>query len=96
MNDYIFFMHNDAPTSSEAGWQEYFAKLRDSGCFSGGSAIGEGACFKKNGSSPPIASQLTGYIRIKAASMAEAQRFLDGNPVYEAGGTVEIRALPRD
>ena len=50
----------------------------------------------KLGSSPPIAKQLTGYIRVQAESLADARRLLEGNPVYEAGGTIEIRALPRD
>jgi hypothetical protein len=35
------------------------------------------------------------YIRIEAANLAEAEALLDGNPVYEAGGTVEIRRLPQ-
>jgi len=28
--------------------------------------------------------------------LAHAKVFLAGNPIYEAGGTVEIRELPRD
>ena len=97
MADYIFFMHDDAPaTVNGAAWQQYFSKLRDGGHFNGGSAIGDGVCVNKNGSPPPIAAQLTGYIRIQAESLAEARRLLEGNPVYEAGGTIEIRELPRD
>ena len=96
MIDYIFFMHDDAPAATAAGWPEYFSKLRDGGHFNGGSAIGDGICVNKNGSSPPIAKQLTGYIRVQAESLADARRLLEGNPVYEAGGTIEIRALPRD
>jgi hypothetical protein len=96
MNDYILFMHDDAPAAAPEAWPEYLSRLRDSGCFSGGSSIGDGLCVNKQGSSPPIAAQLTGYIRVQAESLADAQRFLAGNPVYEAGGTIEIRALPRD
>jgi hypothetical protein len=96
MNDYIFFMHDDARAEiASAAWQSYFAKLRDGGHFGGGSAIGGGVCVNKNGASGPIAAQLTGYIRVRAESLDAAQRLLEGNPVYEAGGTIEIRELPR-
>jgi hypothetical protein len=32
---------------------------------------------------------------VKAASLEEAKSLLAGNPHFEAGGTVEIRELPR-
>jgi hypothetical protein len=38
---------------------------------------------------------LSGYIRISAGDLDEARGLLAGNPVFEAGGTVEIRELPR-
>jgi hypothetical protein len=98
MNDYIFFMHGDATATAATAtaWQAYFSQLRARGCFDGGSAIGDGICVNKRGSSTAISAQLTGYIRVQAESLVDAQRLLDGNPVYEAGGTIEIRALPRD
>ena len=93
----MFLMHDDAPKAlADAGWPEYLSKLRESGHFEGGSSIGAGVCVNKSGSSPPIAAHLTGYIRVQAESLSQARRLLDGNPVYEAGGTVEIRELPRD
>jgi hypothetical protein len=39
---------------------------------------------------------VTGFLRIRAASLDEAASFLAGNPVFEAGGTVELRELPKD
>ena len=39
---------------------------------------------------------LTGFIRLRVEHIAAAEAFLIGNPVYEAGGTVEIRELPQD
>jgi hypothetical protein len=95
MIDYIFFMHDDAPGGTDAEWERYLSRLRDSGHFTGGSAIGAGICVNKQGASPPISARLTGYIRVQAESLDDARRFLEGNPVYEAGGTVEIRELPR-
>jgi hypothetical protein len=32
---------------------------------------------------------------VNAENLAAAKSLLPGNPVYEAGGTVEIRELPR-
>ena len=105
MNDYIFLMHNDAPMPATAdglaAWDAYFSKLRATGQFSGGSAIGRGICATKakatrGKAAKGITSHLSGYIRVQAHSLEEARMLLDGNPVFEAGGTVEIRELPRD
>lgn len=97
MNDYILLMHDDVTApQDEAAWGPYLAALRASGAFEGGSAMGAGTCFRRAGTPPSISKHLTGYLRVRAESLDDAQRFLAGNPVYEAGGTVEIRALPRD
>jgi hypothetical protein len=69
--------------------------LKAKGCFRGGSEVGQGKCFRKQLEAPEIFDRLVGYIRIEAPSLAEAEAMLKGNPVYEAGGTVEIRELPR-
>jgi hypothetical protein len=93
MPEYMFLMHDDR-TSQEnvAAWERYIAKLQAEGRFRGGSALGGGAAFRKAGSAAAL-SRVTGFIRIAAASMASAESLLVGNPVYEAGGTVEIREL---
>jgi hypothetical protein len=97
VNEYILFMHDDAPQGGDRSqaWAAYFAKLRQAGAFQGGSAIGDGVCVAK--SKPPgITQHLSGYIRIRAVDLAQARDLVAGNPVFEAGGTVEIRELPRD
>lgn len=100
MNDYIFFMHNDAQENAEpnsnAAWETYFAMLSASGQFSGGSSIGSGVCISKSGAVKEITSHLNGYIRVQAENLEQAKKLLVGNPVLESGGTVEIRELPRD
>ena len=97
MGDYILLMHDDAvEQESDAAWQAYIGQLQTSGAFGGGSAIGAGICLRKNGDPAPSSDHLTGYIRVQAASMEEAQRLVPGNPTFECGGTVEIRALPTD
>lgn len=96
MPEFMFLMHADTTAgNAQDGWEDYFNRLRKQGAFKGGSAIGDGQCVRKDGKSPPIAKHLTGYIRVTAASLTDAKQFLAGNPVYEAGGTVEIRELPR-
>lgn len=93
----MFLMHDDAPPgTADNGWEDYFKRLRESGAFEGGSSIGGGFCARKDRASRPIAKHLTGYIRVTAKDLADAKQLLAGNPAYEAGGTVEIRELPRD
>src|SRR3954464_15162078 len=97
MNDYIFFMHDDVPTDSprrEVDWNHYFPRLRDAGAFAGGSAIGDGICASKSPVPTAITRQISGYIRVRAENLNAARELVVGNPVYEAGGTVEIRELP--
>jgi hypothetical protein len=94
MPDYIFFMHDDAVADRNA-WGPYLDRLRQGGFLQGGSAIGGGACLRKSGTPAHITSHLTGFIRVSAGSLDEAKSLLPGNPLFEAGGTVEIRELPR-
>lgn len=97
MGDYILLMHDDSvEQESDSAWQAYIDQLRASGAMGGGSAIGAGICLRKNGDSAPPSDHLTGYIRVQAASIDEARRLVTGNPTFECGGTVEIRALPTD
>jgi hypothetical protein len=96
MNDYLLLMHDDAPVPVEtAMWGPYFVRLGERGVFDGGSAIGRGEAFRKGGVPGVASSHLGGYIRVRAPSLSAARELLDGNPVYEAGGTVEIRELPK-
>lgn len=96
MLDYILLMHNDATdTVSDAAWEQYFTKLRSSGLFDGGSSIGPGECMAKHRPAIGVTSHLSGFIRIRAENLEAAKKLLEGNPVFEAGGTVEIRLLPR-
>ncbi|NBB15609.1 hypothetical protein GVN21_09615 [Caulobacter sp. SLTY] len=95
MVDVLLLMHDDT-TTEPVGWDDYFTRLNELGVFRGGSAIGVGDAFRKAGTAGPVAVRLTGYIRVEVASLAAAGDLLSGNPTYEAGGTVEIRELPRD
>lgn len=100
VNDYILLMHSDSTSTAAAddvaAWEIYFKHLRKSGLFDGGSSIGKGMSFRKAGDPAKRGDDLSGYIRVRAVSLEQAKSFLVGNPVYEAGGTVEIHELPRD
>ena len=92
--EYILLMHNDAISNDDA-WGPYIQKLQQGGCFEGGSAIGDGVCARKSGEPASLTTHLTGYIKVTADSIDQARSLLTGNPHFEAGGTVEIRELPR-
>ena len=92
----MLFMHDDAPDEDHTRWGPYLAGLRQSGLFDGGSSIGDGASFSKRFDDRSVSGHLVGYLLVRAASVADARRFLDGNPTYDAGGTVEIRELTED
>jgi hypothetical protein len=98
MNDYLLLMHDDVPGGGPrppAEWEAYVAKLIAAGAFEGGSSIGAGVCISKSAPPTGVTAHLSGYIRIRARDLQEARTRVIGNPVYEAGGTVEIRELPR-
>ena len=97
MKEYILLMHNDCtqPESADA-WQHYISGLCASGAFEGGSSIGAGACYRKDGSNREISKHVVGYMKLRAPDYSAARELLKGNPVFDAGGTVEIRELIRD
>ena len=93
--DFIFLMHGDYDLGGTAeNWQPYLDKLSASGALRGGSAIGSGQCMRRSGSVPDISRQVVGYVKVEARDFDHARELVQGNPVYEAGGTVEIRELP--
>ena len=97
MPNYILLMHDDTTSDpSRDQWERYFTALRAKGGFDGGSSIGHGTALRKDAAAAPVTGQLAGYIRIRAASLEAAEQLVCGNPVFECGGTVEVRELPRD
>ena len=96
MRDYLLLMHADPPVEvRQQDWPSYLARLQGAGALQGGSAIGGGQCFRKAGTVPAVSLHISGFIRVRAASLAAAQALLAGNPVFEAGGSVEVRELVR-
>ncbi|MGE0627226.1 MAG: hypothetical protein AB7O43_05325 [Hyphomicrobiaceae bacterium] len=95
MQEFLLLMHNDYDSHGAVeNWQPYLDKLSSVGALRGGSAIGAGVTICKAGHARAITGHLTGYLKILARNIDDARELVQGNPVYEAGGAVEIRELP--
>jgi hypothetical protein len=96
--DYMLLMHRlpDEKVEATLDFGPYLAALQAAGRLRGGGAIGGGTCVRKTGTgaAPQITGHITGYIRVVATDLEDALGALPGNPVFESGGTVEIRELP--
>ncbi len=95
MAEFILLMHGDYDRSQNEDWQTYLAGLGSAGVLRGGSVIGQGMCVRRSGRAADVSDHLVGYVKIEARDFGHAKELVVGNPVYEAGGTVEIRELPR-
>ena len=96
MNDYILFMHDDVPSHAAEVWNgPRIAKASSGRRFQGGSAIGGGVCASKRGSAGTHGAPVRLHPH-QGRGPAQARELVNGNPVFEAGGTVEIRELPMD
>lgn len=95
MPDFILLMHNDSIDSvPDEAWPHYLSRLQAKGIILGGSAIGRGMCVRKAGPPSDVSAHLTGFIRVLADNLDHAAALVEGNPVFESGGTIEIRELP--
>lgn len=80
--------------SDSESWPSYIQTLMNSGMFRGGSALGNGVCISQTGEEQ--ACTISGFIRFEAESLAELRPLLQGNPILEAGGKVELVELIED
>ncbi len=85
MAQFIMIMMGDA---SNGDWEAYIDRLVELGKLRGGSSLGNGARVSRGSSDQ--ACSATGYIRLEVADLEEARSLLPGNPLYEAGGVVEL------
>jgi len=69
-------------------WAPYIDKLIQSGTFRGGSELGNGSCESKANQNGDCS--VTGFMRFEADNKQQVMDLLPGNPVYEAGGEVEV------
>ena len=91
MAEFMMLMRGGA---NSADWTDYIAKLQSTGTFRGGSALGNGVCIAKEFQPDP--SGVTGFMRFEAESIETVRSLVEGNPVFEADGVVEILELVVD
>jgi hypothetical protein len=95
MKHFLFLMHRD--TFGEVSpllWPSYLSKLKAAGAFAGGGMLGTGKVIKKDGTMKNT-DELAGFIRIQAEDLEAAKALAIGNPIFECGGSIEIRELPQ-
>ena len=85
MPDYVMVMMG---TSSKGDWDSYIEKLIASGKLKGGSSLGNGVSLTKGDSDTDCV--ITGYMRFSAGNLEEIRELVAGNPLYEAGGRIEL------
>lgn len=85
MSDYVVLMMG---AQSNGEWDTYIEKLIASGQFRGGSSLGNGVSMSKG--KPDSGSAITGFMRFSAENIEEVRQLLAGNPLYEAGGRIEV------
>lgn len=85
MPQYVMVMMGAA---SSGDWDNYIGVLVNSGCFTGGSSLGNGISVSKNEADREC--QITGYMRFSAQNIDEARKLVAGNPLFEAGGRIEL------
>jgi len=96
LNDYLLLMHADAVDEKVDQWPAWLDRMASEGRLRGGSSMAGGECVRRDGHPRPPLSPLTGFVRIAARDLEDARACLAGNPVYEGGGTVELRLLTED
>ena len=85
MADFVMLMMGSA---SEGDWEVYIEKLIASGKFRGGSSLGNGIAAIKGQDDDEAG--VTGFMRFSAENLDEIKALLPGNPLFEAGGRVEL------
>lgn len=96
MRRYLLLMQDTGGVEDPGAWGSYLRSLRESGRFEGGSSIGAIAAHRKEAAPVRRGVPLVGYLIVQADDLEAARSFLENNPVFEAGGTVEICELVED
>lgn len=85
MLNYVMLMMGSA---SKGDWEAYIEKLISSSEFRGGSSLGKGVAMSKGQRDSECS--VTGYVRFAVDNLDKAKELVSGNPLYEAGGRVEL------
>ena len=93
MREFMILMKGTGHPSG-GGWGGYIETLIRSGKFAGGSSLGDGIAVSKDGKTGECT--ITGFMRFSAHDIDEVRALLAGNPLFEAGGEIEILELLKD
>lgn len=97
MPTFLFLMNSDTTRPERVeDWGSFVQGLIATKRLLGGSSLGNGVAVRKNDEAMERATSHVGYLLIEAADLDDARALLEGNPVFEAGGTVEIHELVPD
>jgi hypothetical protein len=93
MPEFLMLMKRGA-YSEEGEWGDYIQKLRQRPEFRGGSSLGNGVSVSRQATSDQCI--VTGFLHFEADTIAVVRELLAGNPLFEAGGEIEILELIED
>ena len=96
MKKYLVLNYPGRGAQSDDAWTDFFAAVRKSGKFSGGSALGQRWGFSDVGFHAPQARAIGGYFLFTAGNEGEVAEMLKSCPIITAGGSVDIIALETD
>jgi hypothetical protein len=94
MTQYIALIqrnYKSNPTTEE--WQSFFAAARLSGCFKGGSEIGNRLVIG-DGQTARSTDHIAGYMRFDSDDRQKLLLLLENHPVVVHGGSVELCEMP--
>lgn len=93
MAEFMVLMKGDG-RSTTGDWAGYIDKLRKTEHFRGGSSLGNGIAISDRTDAENCT--VTGFMRFDAETIEEVRSLLDGNPLYDAGGNIEVLELIKD
>lgn len=97
MQRFLFLMNSDTESPEQRElWTSYVNGLIEGNHLLGGSSLANGVIVRKPKLEGVPSANHVGYLLIEATNIEEAKTLLLGNPVYEAGGSVEICELVVD
>jgi hypothetical protein len=90
VTQYIALIRGDYKTPpATADWEAFFAAARQSGCFKGGSAIGNRLVVGAQQAASP-ADHVAGYMRFDSDDKQALLDLLANHPVVVHGGSLEL------
>ena len=94
IQDILLIQDNSRSDPTPKEWDAFFAAAHQSGCFKGGSEIGERMIVGDAPSAKPT-DHIVGFMRFDADDRRQILNLLEQHPVVIHGGSVELCELPQ-